>query len=111
MIDDRPMIWKEVFADRGPRWPWFARLIVLLLVLASFMPVVSIGWDFFSGALVSTYSYGYDPDHWKVLAEETRTWVVVFGHRRRLPAGDGGGRAGGRLGQPGGASGRRSTVC
>jgi ABC-type transport system involved in multi-copper enzyme maturation permease subunit len=74
--DDRPMIWKEVFADRGSRWHWFGKLIVLLLVLASFVPVVIIGYEFFSGALERMHSYGYYPTLWQALAEQIQIWVV-----------------------------------
>jgi ABC-type transport system involved in multi-copper enzyme maturation permease subunit len=37
-----PMIWKEVFAEGGLRLNWFGRIVVLLLVIASFVPGVWI---------------------------------------------------------------------
>src|SRR5205823_10268489 len=37
-----PMLWKEVFVETGPRLHWLGRLLVALLVLASFAPAVWI---------------------------------------------------------------------
>jgi hypothetical protein len=48
-----PMIWKEVFADRGLRMHWLGQLVVVLLVLASFVPVVVIAYQFLDGTLGS----------------------------------------------------------
>jgi len=37
-----PMIWKEVFVERGFRLHWLARIVVVLLIIASFLPVAGI---------------------------------------------------------------------
>jgi ABC-type transport system involved in multi-copper enzyme maturation permease subunit len=38
-IGNHPMVWKEVFAEPRLRWHWLGRVFVLLLVVASFVPV------------------------------------------------------------------------
>lgn len=37
-----PMIWKEICAERGLRLHWLGRLLVILLVAGSFLPLLSI---------------------------------------------------------------------
>jgi ABC-type transport system involved in multi-copper enzyme maturation permease subunit len=72
-----PMIWKEVFADRGLRLHWFGRLVLVLLVLASFVPVVVIGYMFLEGTLDEPFRFfGGRSDPWEALAENTQLWVV-----------------------------------
>jgi ABC-type transport system involved in multi-copper enzyme maturation permease subunit len=71
------MIWKEVFADPGLRVPWLGKLIVVLLVLASFVPVVIIGYQFVEGTIDSPLRFfGGRADPWVALAENTQLWVV-----------------------------------
>jgi ABC-type transport system involved in multi-copper enzyme maturation permease subunit len=42
-ISDRPMVWKEAFVERGLRFGWFGRILMLALMLATFVPVIEIG--------------------------------------------------------------------
>jgi ABC-type transport system involved in multi-copper enzyme maturation permease subunit len=37
-----PMIWKELFIERGFRLHWLARIVVAVLIIASFLPVAGI---------------------------------------------------------------------
>jgi ABC-type transport system involved in multi-copper enzyme maturation permease subunit len=46
-VGHRPMLWKEVFAEPGLRLHWLGRIVVALLVLASFVPLFFILDDFF----------------------------------------------------------------
>jgi ABC-type transport system involved in multi-copper enzyme maturation permease subunit len=73
----RPMMWKEVFAEPGLRLNWFGRIIVGLLVLASFVPVVFIGHWFF--AATSRWSGASGIDSWENLALAMNVWVRVVG--------------------------------
>jgi ABC-type transport system involved in multi-copper enzyme maturation permease subunit len=41
-VGRHPMLWKELFADPGLRFNWLGRLLVGLLVAASFVPVIFI---------------------------------------------------------------------
>jgi ABC-type transport system involved in multi-copper enzyme maturation permease subunit len=41
-----PLLWKEVFADRGLSFNWFGKAVVLLIMLASFVPAVWLAGDF-----------------------------------------------------------------
>jgi ABC-type transport system involved in multi-copper enzyme maturation permease subunit len=41
-IGQWPVLWKELFVERGFRLHWAARIIVALLIIASFVPVVFI---------------------------------------------------------------------
>jgi ABC-type transport system involved in multi-copper enzyme maturation permease subunit len=72
-----PMIWKEVIAERGLRIPWLGRLVVVLLILASFVPVVIIANQFLDGTLGSPVAFfgGGNPG-WEALAENMQLWVV-----------------------------------
>ncbi len=45
-VGDRPMVWKEVRAEPGPRLHWFGRVILVLLVAASFLwPVLILIYE------------------------------------------------------------------
>ncbi|HKI36358.1 MAG TPA: ABC transporter permease subunit, partial [Gemmataceae bacterium] len=68
-LGEHPMVWKEVFADHGLRVHWLGQAIVVLLVLASFVPVVVIAYQFLG-------KYVYSGNAWERLGEDTQTWVV-----------------------------------
>lgn len=65
-IGRRPMVWKEVYAERGVRMHWFAGILVFVLVAASFMPL----WPIF----VSVEEMGG-----RFLAESMNAWVRGVG--------------------------------
>src|SRR5262249_17489514 len=46
-VGTRPMIWKEVFAEPGLRLHWFGRILVMLLIVVSFLPLAFIFYYFF----------------------------------------------------------------
>jgi ABC-type transport system involved in multi-copper enzyme maturation permease subunit len=74
---NQPMIWKEVFADPGLRVPWLGKIVLVLLVLASFLPVVIIAYQFAEGSIDSPLRFfGGRTDPWVALAENTQLWVV-----------------------------------
>jgi ABC-type transport system involved in multi-copper enzyme maturation permease subunit len=41
-VGRRPMLWKELHADRGVRLHWLGRLFIVVLVAASFLPLLPI---------------------------------------------------------------------
>jgi ABC-type transport system involved in multi-copper enzyme maturation permease subunit len=75
-IGDHPMIWKEVFARRGPRGHWLGRATVVLLVLASFVPIAVITYMFLEGTLTASWGIDDRNDELETLAAHTQLWVV-----------------------------------
>jgi ABC-type transport system involved in multi-copper enzyme maturation permease subunit len=76
-----PMLWKELFAERGLRLNVPARIVLVLLVVGSFAPVFFILYQFLT---VSTTPIGtgffranYDP--YRDLAQSMNIWVRVLG--------------------------------
>jgi ABC-type transport system involved in multi-copper enzyme maturation permease subunit len=45
-VGARPMVWKEVFADSGLQLHWFGRILVVLLIAVSFLPLAFIFYYF-----------------------------------------------------------------
>jgi ABC-type transport system involved in multi-copper enzyme maturation permease subunit len=79
-IGGRPMLWKEVFAERGLRLNVPARIVLGILVLAGFVPVGFIFWEFYKGpqgAFPGPGGASYGP--WQQLAESMNIWVRVLG--------------------------------
>jgi ABC-type transport system involved in multi-copper enzyme maturation permease subunit len=75
-VGNFPMVWKEVFFRRGQRPHWLGRATVVVLVLASFVPVAVIGYQFLEGSLTQApFSDGRD-DMWEALAGNMQFWVV-----------------------------------
>jgi ABC-type transport system involved in multi-copper enzyme maturation permease subunit len=68
-VGDQPMIWKEVFADRGLRAHWLAKAIVVVLILVSFVPVFVIAYFYLEDRLFRSGG-----GEW--LSENTQLWVV-----------------------------------
>jgi ABC-type transport system involved in multi-copper enzyme maturation permease subunit len=82
-IGTKPMIWKEVYAESGLRLHWVAKIIVLLLMLASFWPPVQITaehWDQLLGNLEGYSSaqsgQGWSSSNpWDRYMEEMNAWT------------------------------------
>src|SRR5262249_48903284 len=76
-LGNQAMIWMEAFAAPGLRIPWLGRAVLVLLVLASFVPVVAIGYQFAGGTIASPLRFfGNRQEPWEALAENTQLWVV-----------------------------------
>lgn len=75
-VGERPMLWKEVFARRRTRPHWLSRATVAVLVLASFVPVVVIGYQFLEGKLTPAPLADDGGDMFDALAGNTQFWVV-----------------------------------
>ncbi len=73
-LGEQPMLWKELFADPRLRIHWIGRLVVALLVLASFVPVGVIGYALLEGTIDGISGPRSDP--WEALAENTQMYVV-----------------------------------
>jgi ABC-type transport system involved in multi-copper enzyme maturation permease subunit len=67
-VSGRPMVWKELHAERGFRLHWFGRILVGVLVGASFIPLWLIVDDHLSRGTSDT-----------VLAEQMNAWVRGVG--------------------------------
>ncbi|MFL5242553.1 MAG: ABC transporter permease [Gemmataceae bacterium] len=66
-VSDRPMVWKEIYAERGPRLHWVGRIVLGLLVIGSLTPV----------AFIFNYvEIIYDFSH---LAEAMNIWARITG--------------------------------
>jgi ABC-type Na+ efflux pump permease subunit len=76
-VGARPMLWKEVFIESGVRFNALGRILVLVLVIASFIPVVFIFDEFFHGLLQPT-ARPYYPG-WEALNRAMNIWVRVLG--------------------------------
>jgi ABC-type transport system involved in multi-copper enzyme maturation permease subunit len=72
-IGNSPMLWKEVFIEPGLRLHWALRVLGLLIVLASFAPMLRIMWD---NVLFSLAIDSWDFDiRWNSMAEDMNVWV------------------------------------
>jgi ABC-type transport system involved in multi-copper enzyme maturation permease subunit len=67
-VGQLPMIWKEVFVERGFRLHWLARMVVVLLIIVSFLPVV--------GIVMSSLFYRFS---WQDFREGMNIWVRFMG--------------------------------
>jgi ABC-type transport system involved in multi-copper enzyme maturation permease subunit len=81
-IGKRPMVWKELFAEPGLRFHWLGKLFIVILVVASFLPVVYILGQFFA-EITARQSYrtgwrGYS-DPYSDLAQGMNIWVRTVG--------------------------------
>ncbi|HEY1861991.1 MAG TPA: ABC transporter permease, partial [Gemmataceae bacterium] len=71
-----PMIWKEVFVERGPRLHWLARILVALLIVATFLPVVGIVASYVEARYYparSSFYWGSDP--WRDFVQQMNLWA------------------------------------
>ncbi len=80
-----PMIWKEVFAEGGLRLNWFGRIVVLLLVIASFVPGIWILIYYLQEWFVGGHGFGGRlgsnsfPPFLKELGQAMNDWVRYAG--------------------------------
>jgi ABC-type transport system involved in multi-copper enzyme maturation permease subunit len=72
-VGHQPMIWKEVFVERGLRLNWFGRIAVGVVVAASYLPVCYFAYD-----IVERLSRGYS-DPFDGLSSRMNVWVRVVG--------------------------------
>jgi len=75
-IGNYPMLWKEVFAERGFRMHIVLRFLFVLLVILSLVPLFFILY-FFLEEVGSRSYYGRDP--WRMLGEATNGYVRGVG--------------------------------
>jgi ABC-type transport system involved in multi-copper enzyme maturation permease subunit len=68
-----PMIWKEVVAEPGLRLNWFGRIILIVLIVLSFLPLIFIV-DFDTLSRGGPFSSGYD-----TFAQSMNYWVRTVG--------------------------------
>jgi hypothetical protein len=73
-LGEQPMLWKEVFADPRLRIHWIGRIVVMMLVLASFVPAGVIGYLLLDGTIDGISRPR--PDPWDAVAENTQFYVV-----------------------------------
>jgi len=69
-VGPRPMVWKEIHVEAGPRLHWMGRILVVLLVLASFVPAIWI-------IVENSESGGYNP--WRILHQEMNIFIRIVG--------------------------------
>jgi ABC-type transport system involved in multi-copper enzyme maturation permease subunit len=73
-----PMMWKELWAEGGTHFGWGTRLLILLLVVATFFPAASIVYRY----LFAKHSWGASPfvvGYWEGFTAEMNTWVRTAG--------------------------------
>jgi ABC-type transport system involved in multi-copper enzyme maturation permease subunit len=71
----RALLWKEVWAEPGLSFNWFGKAILLLIVLASFVPAVWL-----AGALLLQHAqHGTGLSDWQAFGESVNAWVRVVG--------------------------------
>jgi ABC-type transport system involved in multi-copper enzyme maturation permease subunit len=73
----RPLVWKEVWAERGLSFNWFGKAVVVLIVLCSFLPALWIGGKFLFD--LHTEGARASPFRTHRLAEAINLWVQVVG--------------------------------
>jgi ABC-type transport system involved in multi-copper enzyme maturation permease subunit len=77
-VGTRPMLWKEIFVESGLRLNVLVRIVVIVLVVASFIPVVLILEAFFdeffrTGRMIYRYI------DWETMSRAMNIWVRVLG--------------------------------
>jgi ABC-type transport system involved in multi-copper enzyme maturation permease subunit len=82
-LKTNPMLWKEVFAESGLRFNLPARVVAVILILASFVPVVFIFAELV-GSLGQPrgglgFRRGYSVDAWDEFSNNMNVWVRVVG--------------------------------
>jgi ABC-type transport system involved in multi-copper enzyme maturation permease subunit len=79
-IGQWPMIWKEVFVERGFRLHWVARTVVVLLIIASFLPVIGIvAYLLDQLNNPSLYRYAQPGLMWDYFRQGMNAWVRFMG--------------------------------
>jgi ABC-type transport system involved in multi-copper enzyme maturation permease subunit len=77
-VGNYPMLWKEIFAERGFRIHVLLRILFILLVILSVLPLLMIFVTFVE-EYGSGYGTRYGLDPWKMLAEEINVYVRIVG--------------------------------
>jgi ABC-type Na+ efflux pump permease subunit len=70
-IGPRPMLWKEIFAEPGIRLNLFAKIVVFLLVVGSFIPVGILLVKFFDA---TQSNFG-----WTQMGRNVNEWIRLVG--------------------------------
>jgi ABC-type transport system involved in multi-copper enzyme maturation permease subunit len=78
-VGTRPMLWKELFAERGLRLNVPARIVVFLLVAGSFVPVYFIFNEFLTAPIMPRQLFRSNLDPYQELAQNMNLWVRVLG--------------------------------
>src|SRR5262249_26327727 len=74
-----PVLWKEVFVERGIRWHWLARIFVALLVALSFLPVGLIFYYVYFEMPSYGSAYSYFGGQAEIFGREMNVWVRFVG--------------------------------
>jgi ABC-type transport system involved in multi-copper enzyme maturation permease subunit len=74
-----PMIWKELFVERGLRLHWLARILVALLIVATFLPVAAIAVNYVEARNYPARNGYYWGDPWNDLVRQMNLWVRLVG--------------------------------
>jgi ABC-type transport system involved in multi-copper enzyme maturation permease subunit len=69
-VGEQPMVWKEVHVEGGVRLNWLALVVVVLLVIATFLPAVFILYDHQSNRYARP---------WSSLGRDMNVWVRSVG--------------------------------
>jgi hypothetical protein len=77
-VGSRPMLWKEIFVESGLRFNALGRIIVIVLVVASFIPVIFI-FDEFMNETWRGSSRGFFGSPWEAVNRSMNIWVRVLG--------------------------------
>jgi ABC-type transport system involved in multi-copper enzyme maturation permease subunit len=72
-VGNQPIVWKEVYAEPGLRLHWFGRVLVILLIGASFLPAAIILWYYVQD------SYGPWRRGASYLADAMNVWARIAG--------------------------------
>jgi ABC-type transport system involved in multi-copper enzyme maturation permease subunit len=82
-VGDEPILWKELYVERGPRLHWLGRILIALLVAASFLP---IGFIFYHQVFESNRIRGNwlvagwgSRSSWEEMAIHMNVWVRLVG--------------------------------
>ena len=79
-VGNRPMVWKEVFAEPGLRFNWVGKVAIALLMIASFAPALVMIGDFIVDDMTGSGSRAwFYPWAWEKLGEDMNPWVRITG--------------------------------
>src|SRR5262249_9062338 len=69
-VGNQPVLWKELHTSRVSRRHWIGTFLIILLFIASFLPVISI--------FIQSRAIEYR-DPWKAFTEEMNIWARTTG--------------------------------
>jgi ABC-type transport system involved in multi-copper enzyme maturation permease subunit len=78
-IGTRPMLWKEIFIESGTRLNALGRILVLVLIIGSFIPVFFILREFLREIAGPGRPFFYNGGPWEMLNRTMNFWVRVVG--------------------------------